>query len=75
MSPSINSALKPMVQQPSSVQANSNARALDGDYKAPGMGRSTTKDADGDYKATSSSPNALSSRGVQSALSTLKLGG
>jgi hypothetical protein len=51
------------------------ARAADGDYKSASVRSSQTKDSDGDYKPLSSSPAAQSSVGVQTSLSSLKLGG
>lgn len=52
----------------------SNQRATDGDYKTPGPGRASVKDADGDYKALSTAP-ARSSGAVQAAVTLLKTGG
>ncbi len=64
----------PIAQTQSSVSSQ-NARAADGDYKAPGAGRSKVKDADGDYKPTSVSTQSTSSSAVQAAVTGLKLGG
>ena len=55
--------------------AASNARALDGDYKAPGHNTAKVKDADGDYKVLKSSAVATSSSTVQQALTILQAGG
>ena len=49
-----------------------NARAVDGDYKTKGVGRSSVKDSDGDYKPTT---QAKSTTAVQAALTLLKQGG
>jgi hypothetical protein len=66
---SINSASQTAVAQQTQA-VSQNARAADGDYKAPGANRATDKDADGDYKP--SSAQAQSSSAVQAALTTLK---
>ncbi len=57
--------------------AAANARAADGDYLAPNMQTSQTKDSNGDYKPTAaaSSPAATSSSNVQAALTSLTKGG
>lgn len=62
-------------QQSIQTPAAQNARALDGDYKTPGAGRSKVKDADGDYKAISHSPLTASSSAVLAAIANLKSGG
>ncbi len=57
--------------------AAANAKAADGEYLAPNMQTSQTKDSDGDYKpnVAASYPAATSSPGVQAALTTLAKGG
>jgi hypothetical protein len=64
-----------VVPAQNSGPVSSTAKAPDGDYKAPGAGRSKVKDSDGDYKALPATPAATSSSGVQAALTDLKTGG
>ena len=63
--------------QLSSSAALKQARAVDGDYKAPNAMTSHVKDSDGDYKSLTAvkSTAAQSSSAVQVALSSLVKGG
>ncbi|MGO9544491.1 MAG: hypothetical protein ACLPPF_06820 [Rhodomicrobium sp.] len=74
MSVSAAGAPSQLTRAQQSTPLNQNARAADGDYKTPGPGRSAVKDTDGDYKPTASVQSKASSA-VQTAISTLKLGG
>jgi len=59
------------------AHAPSAARAADGDYKTANVRSSQTRDSDGDFKplAKAVSAAAQSTSGVQSSLSSLKIGG
>lgn len=64
----------PPIASPTAVAASS-APVLGGDKAKPSALTSQTKDSDGDYKPTSSSPAAMSSSAVLSALTSLQNGG
>ncbi len=61
---------------PAAAPSQVPARALDGDFKAPGRGH-TVKDADGDYKPSGAPASAasISSGSVLAAVASLKKGG
>ena len=55
--------------------AGSSQRTADGDFKAANVQSVQTMDSDGDYKPVTASAAGQSSPAVQSALTSLKVGG